>query len=637
MKKIFKKLWSLIRAIPLKIRLITIVLIVLASYGVVFFIPQSVVFAYDRNEYCASRITFLPNIHEQSGGNGFQLSASGGVKFGDFYLFSDNTCIKPVAAPVGSEKVTIGYSPFGSPLFKSEYSVTVAGSPSVTSLANRSIAQARTITFNLDKNDKIFSYVMAINDRQVDCDVAIEKISCDVSSAALKQGQEYDYQLIRYFDSKKVSTVISGSISLLPPVVVSSTSVNNNDIVYSKPRSFTFEVNKSLASAKATLEKIDNGSSSAVISTVTVSNKTVTLSIASDLERQKTYRLTLKEAAASDGSYLDQACVIDFTTSAGPTVKSVSVGSGSVSSNAKIIVTFDQNLASSQNVADYASLTGGSASISRYGDNGLAFQLNGLPTCGAFNLSIKKGLISAYGITSTVDWSYDSRVSCRRSSVIGYSVQGRPIYAYYYGSGSTTILFTGGIHGNEYSGEYMMQDWASYLDSNGYQVPADRQVVIVPNINPDGLATGSRYNAHNVNLDRNFPTTNWQTDIDTYSGYLAGGGGTSPLSEPEAQALADLTTSLMPRLEVSYHAAGSLLGANQYGDSVSIANQYASSVGYDTMIGNAEAVMGYSMTGEYEDWMGETYDIPAILIELPTASGHYFQSHLSTLWKMVRI
>jgi hypothetical protein len=257
----------------------------------------------------------------------------------------------------------------------------------------------------------------------------------------------------------------------------------------------------------------------------------------------------------------------------------------------------------------------------------------------SFTLAIDKGIASATnGLTSKDGWNYASRINCRATAVIGYSVKGRPITAYYYGNGGTTILFTGGIHGSEPSGQQTMQAWANYLDSNADKIPAGRQVVIVPNTNPDGIAAGSRYNARNVNLGRNFATTDWKADIDTSSGTLAGGGGPNPMSEPETQALGALTLQLNPRLEVSYHASGRLVGANDIADSRAIGTVYASTVGYSTMFGNsAEEIMGYGFSGQYEDYIGQKLGKPAILIELPTASGNYLNSQLNALWKMVSI
>jgi hypothetical protein len=55
------------------------------------------------------------------------------------------------------------------------------------------------------------------------------------------------------------------------------------------------------------------------------------------------------------------------------------------------------------------------------------------------------------------------------------------------------------------------------------------------------------------------------------------------------------------------------------------------------MFDNAEDVMGYSITGEYEDWMGEALGVPAILIELPTHSGNYLNSQMNALKKVLEV
>ena len=79
------------------------------------------------------------------------------------------------------------------------------------------------------------------------------------------------------------------------------------------------------------------------------------------------------------------------------------------------------------------------------------------------------------------------------------------------------------------------------------------------------------------------------------------------------------------------------MGANQRGDSVAIGNMYASSVGYSSMVGYAEETMGYTITGEYEEWAGEQYGTPAILLELPSLTGRYFWAHQPILWDIVNI
>jgi hypothetical protein len=621
--------------IPIKIWIVLLILAMTISYIVICIIPKDITFAYSKNKYCLSSITIFPSLHRQTEGQDFQLWADGGFKVGDLYLFADEICIEPTAPPE-SGSINIGYSPFGGLIFRSNYTVNIGEQPKVNSLTDRPIALAQPLQFKLDQPDSLFLYKLKIGDKTSECDTSSDTITCSISSFGLKQGEEYQYKLARFFNGTEISNEIEGKLNLLPAVKVKKTSVKNNETVYSLPKTFTFETSKTLASANLTLENIDDKSPVKVESTSKITGSNIELSIATDLKRVSKYRLTLSEATGEDGSLLDDKYVVTFQTSGGPHVSSVNIGTGGVDTNALVVVTFDQAISGTQDISKLVSFTGGNATIDR-ASNQITFQLHSLAPCSIFSLRIDSGLNSKYDIKSNTNWSYSSRTSCRTSKVIGYSVQGRPIIAYYYGSGSTTVLFSGGIHGSEYSGVYTMLDWVSHLDSNAYKIPSSRKVVIIPNVNPDGFASGSRYNANGVNLDRNFDTANWQADIDTSTGTVVNGGGTEPMSEPETQAIASLTTSLQPRLEVSFHAQGSLVGANQYGDSVSIGNLYAANVGYSSMIGVAEETMGYSITGEYEEWAGEQYGTPAILIELPSAYGSYFSSNQSTLWKMVSI
>jgi len=257
--------------------------------------------------------------------------------------------------------------------------------------------------------------------------------------------------------------------------------------------------------------------------------------------------------------------------------------------------------------------------------------------CADFSITVDKGLVSAYGVTSTGGWSFASRTRCSTMSTIGYSVQNRPINAYYFGDGATTMLFTGAIHGNEISSKYLMDALVSYLEEHAREIPSDRRVVIVPMVNPDGVAAGTRYNAHNVNLNRNFATTNWVSDTVVSGGSVEqGAGGSSALSEPESAALTTFTQNLQPRLVVTYHSQGSLINSNDVGIAATLGPQYAAMTKYKFVSSDATTgAFGFEMTGTYEDWLAER-STPAILIELPTNTGRYFTQHTAAIWTMIR-
>lgn len=126
--------------------------------------------------------------------------------------------------------------------------------------------------------------------------------------------------------------------------------------------------------------------------------------------------------------------------------------------------------------------------------------------------------------------------------VIGHSVQGRPIVLFTKGASNAPlkVLVVGAIHGNETAG---MRITGRLL---GQSAPHRTRLMVVPTINPDGVAAGTRGNARGVDLNRNFPYR-WRP--------LFGGeySGTVPLSEPETRAAYGLILRQKPDVTIWFH------------------------------------------------------------------------------------
>lgn len=636
MKKIVKKIISIFRRIPRWIFVVVPVLLVVIVYILNYVVPKPIQYSF-AGTTCVKSATLAPSLVMMSSSDKFTVSYKDTIKLGSFDLYSSKTCFTPKTAPEMGE-YDVAAAPLGGALFRTNFKLTVPEQPKVTPVATKeSVALGKPLHFELSRPDATFSYKLLIADKSTDCRSIDSNLTCALDGIGLEQGKSYAYKLARSFNGQHTTELTSGQFTTIPAVKIIDTSVKAGQIVYNKPTEFTITADKELSSARVSLHVVDGDKIKPIAMALSHQGSVLTVKLSTELPRQKTYRLNIKSAVASDDSVLAAPVSVEFTTSGGPRVTGVNIGSSGVANNARVVVQFDQAISANTDVSRYASISSGEATISKTG-NQIIFNLKGLSRCQSFTLNIAKGIASAdNGLNSSSAWSHTSRTNCRSSSVIGYSVRGRPIVAYYYGSGPTTILFTGGIHGSEPSGKSTLESWIAHLDSNAHKIPAGRQVVVVPSTNPDGIASGSRYNANGVNLGRNFPTANWQSDIDTSGGPKPGGGGSAPLSEPEARALYNLTASLRPRLMISYHAQGRLVGANRVADANSIASVYASSVGYRSMIGIAEEVMGYAITGEYEEWIGENLGLPAILIELPGASGSYFNAHQSIMWRMVGI
>jgi hypothetical protein len=227
-------------------------------------------------------------------------------------------------------------------------------------------------------------------------------------------------------------------------------------------------------------------------------------------------------------------------------------------------------------------------------------------------------------------------------SVIGTSVEGRPIEVFTFGTGDTPVLFVGGIHGgyewNSIELAYEMIDHFSSLPESPYQ---DLTIHIVPNLNPDGLhlATGlegrftaadipnndmhetglGRFNANNVDLNRNFackwaPESSWRGQTVS--------AGTAPFSEPEAATLRDYVVAIEPVAAVFWHSRANNVYASEceegvLPDTLTIMNLYATAGSY----GAVPVFDAYPVTGDAEGWLA-SLNIPAILEHLQTTASN---------------
>jgi protein MpaA len=127
-----------------------------------------------------------------------------------------------------------------------------------------------------------------------------------------------------------------------------------------------------------------------------------------------------------------------------------------------------------------------------------------------------------------------------RAVVLGRSWQGRPIRAVQVGNpAGTPVLVVGAIHGDEAAGIAV----ARALERSS---PHDLDLWIVPDLNPDGVAAGTRGNAHGVDLNRNFPWR-WRPMSGVYA------SGTRPLSEREARIAHALILRLHPHVTIWFH------------------------------------------------------------------------------------
>lgn len=162
-----------------------------------------------------------------------------------------------------------------------------------------------------------------------------------------------------------------------------------------------------------------------------------------------------------------------------------------------------------------------------------------------------------------------NRVTADAWEVIGSSAQGKPIRSRTVGQGPRKVLFIGGIHGDESEGAYTTAVLPEAFINAGL---ADRvTLTIVEDANPDGRASGTRGNANGVDINRNFPASNFDGSDPTRGG--------TPLSQPESRALFDVIQRVDPVLIVAMHSWSGRQFINFDGPARDIAERFAQTSG----------------------------------------------------------
>ncbi|QQR65356.1 hypothetical protein IPH92_02120 [Candidatus Kaiserbacteria bacterium] len=231
----------------------------------------------------------------------------------------------------------------------------------------------------------------------------------------------------------------------------------------------------------------------------------------------------------------------------------------------------------------------------------------------------------------------------KTKTIVGTSVENRPITAYHYGTGETELLFVGGIHGGySWNTALVAYELMDYLKENPNVIPKEIRVTVIPVLNPDGLTkvvgtadmfkksdvstsedilVSGRFNAHDVDLNRNFDC-DWQSSGTWQNKVVSGGNKT--FSEPESQAFREYITSNTPdAVIVWYSASGGVFASNCHSEileeTTAILNVYSKASGYMAY----KDFDFYAITGDMVNWLAKN-KIPAISVLLT--------NHTDTEW-----
>lgn len=177
---------------------------------------------------------------------------------------------------------------------------------------------------------------------------------------------------------------------------------------------------------------------------------------------------------------------------------------------------------------------------------------------------------------------------------VGHSVEGRAIRAS--GSGSA-VLLVGCVHGNECAGIGIVR---RFVGVHG--------VVVLPTLNPDGLAAGTRGNARGVDLNRDFYAR----------------------TQPETRYAISLIRRIRPRVTIWFHQPERRVRA--WGRSRAAARRFVSLLG---------GVLPYASVpwpaGSASNWQNRAFPGAAsFVVELPPGPSRDMRPYVRALRRLLQ-
>lgn len=174
-----------------------------------------------------------------------------------------------------------------------------------------------------------------------------------------------------------------------------------------------------------------------------------------------------------------------------------------------------------------------------------------------------------------------------------------------------TLLIFAAIHGEEPETTYALSRALRQL------VAPSEHCAVVLAANPDGLVRGTRGNARGVDLNRNFPSRDWQPNAVTHRSTLEDPSdillspGESAASEPETRALMALISELEPKAVIALHAP---LACIDDANASPLGQRLARRTGMPLV-----RDVGYPTPGSFGSW-GSDQGIPVVTYEFPLAA-----------------
>ncbi|WP_420628253.1 protein kinase domain-containing protein [Candidatus Leptofilum sp.] len=224
-------------------------------------------------------------------------------------------------------------------------------------------------------------------------------------------------------------------------------------------------------------------------------------------------------------------------------------------------------------------------------------------------------------------------------TTIGQSANGAPLEVVRLGSGSTTLLFVGGLHAGFAPGTVELANQViDYFTENLAEIPPEIMLLILPNVNPDsprapGQLAG-RLNGNGVDLNRNWDCR-WVANPPWGSeAAVEGLGGSEPFSEPEIRSLSNFIVAQESTAVIFWQArsAQGLVSPGECAEDSTVSQTLADVYGgaTDYRVADFEDLLNTEVRGDATNWL-DSQGIPAISVLITDYTATDFEENLAAI------
>ncbi|MDR1759221.1 MAG: murein tripeptide amidase MpaA [Fibrobacter sp.] len=204
----------------------------------------------------------------------------------------------------------------------------------------------------------------------------------------------------------------------------------------------------------------------------------------------------------------------------------------------------------------------------------------------------------------------------------GTSAEGAPLH-YFPCEERCRVLVVAGIHGEEADTTFLLSRAMRFL------LTPLKSAAAVLCANPDGMAKGLRANANGVDLNRNFPASNWKPEnvlsrwTVNHAPAVELSPGAYPGSEKETAALLSLIEALKPETILAVHSPLACVDC-------SASSALAESLEKIFELPRVKDI-GYPTPGSLGSWCGEN-NLECITLELPALPAETLAERYAEAW-----